>query len=262
MELFKNIFINRKLIMSLARNDFKTRFAGSFLGIIWAFVQPVVTILVYWFIFTVGFKSGQDMDVPFVLYLVAGLIPWFFFSEALNGGSSSLLDYSFLVKKVVFQIDIIPCVKIFSAFFVHVFFVGFTLILAVCYGYIPSLHWLQLLYYLICTFVFTLGLSLFTSAIECFFRDMRQIINIVLQIGVWTVPIMWSITAISPKHYWIFEINPIYYIVDGYRDAIYNHQWFFEKPGLTLYFWAITAAVLIIGTIVFKKLKPHFADVL
>ena len=88
---------NRKLIMNLAKNDFKTKYAGSYLGIVWAFVQPIVTILVYWFVFSVGLKAGNVSDYPFVLYLVSGIVPWFFFQDALNGGTNALMEYNYLV---------------------------------------------------------------------------------------------------------------------------------------------------------------------
>jgi ABC-type polysaccharide/polyol phosphate export permease len=90
---------NRTLIGNLAKNDFKTRFAGSYLGVIWAFVQPIVTVVVYWFVFTVGLRQGRPSGHPFVLWLMAGLVPWFFFSEALNGGTNALIEYNYLVKK-------------------------------------------------------------------------------------------------------------------------------------------------------------------
>ena len=93
-----------------------------------------------------------------------------------------------------------------------------------------------------------------------FFRDLGQIVSIFLQFGMWLVPIMWPLTMISPKWQYIIKLNPMYYITDGYRDAFYNHVWFWEKPGQTLYFWII--AILIIGTTMFKKLEKHFADVL
>ena len=105
------VYESRKLIARLSVNDFKTKFAGSYLGIIWAFVQPVITILVYWFVFEKGMKPAAIRDaagteVPYVLWLIAGMVPWFFFSDALSGGTRALLDYSYLVKKVVFKIDI------------------------------------------------------------------------------------------------------------------------------------------------------------
>ena len=140
-----DIYKNRRLVAKLAKNDFKTRYAGSYLGIVWAFIQPVITILVYWFVFSVGFRSGTgDLGVPFVLYLVAGIVPWFFFQDALIGGTNSLLEYNYLVKKVVFNISVLPVVKIISAMFVHAFFVLFTIILYAAYGKFPDFYYLQL----------------------------------------------------------------------------------------------------------------------
>lgn len=147
------LYQNRKLVLSLAKNDFKTKYAGSYLGIVWAFIQPIVTILVYWFVFSVGLKAGTVSDYPFVLYLVSGIVPWFFFQDALNGGTNALIEYNYLVKKVVFKISILPIVKIISALFVHIFFLAFALILCACYGYTPSLYTLQIIYYSVCTFL-------------------------------------------------------------------------------------------------------------
>lgn len=125
--MLKEIISNRKLIWDLSKNDFKTRFAGSYLGIIWAFVQPIVTVLVYWFVFEKGMHASginlrSGITAPFVLWLIAGLVPWFFFQEVLSGGTNALMEYSYLVKKVVFQIDILPIIKLISALFVHLFF--------------------------------------------------------------------------------------------------------------------------------------------
>ena len=254
---------NRKLIWSLSKNDFKTRFAGSYLGIVWAFVKTVVTVLVYWFVFQVGLKAGRTNEYPFVVWLVAGLVPWFFFSEALNGGTNALIEYSYLVKKVVFKISILPIVKVMSAVFVNAFFILFTLVLCSCYGYTPSLYTIQIIYYLICNFLLVLGLSYFTAAIVVFFRDLTQIINILLQVGMWITPIMWDAEhMLSPKLLKIFKLNPVYYIVDGFRDSLLAGVGFWEKPMWTVYFWLFVIIVFSIGVSVFKRLRVHFADVL
>lgn len=258
------LYQNRALILSLARNDFKTKYAGSYLGIVWAFIQPIVTILVYWFVFSVGLRSGNVDNYPFVLYLVSGIVPWFFFQDALNAGTNALIEYNYLVKKVVFKISILPIVKIISALFVHVFFVAFALILCSCYGYFPTLATIQIIYYSVCTFMLALGLVYATSAIVVFFRDLTQIINIVLQVGVWMTPIMWDINMLS-GHPWLirlFKFNPMYYIVSGYRNAMLGEAWFWSNPLWTVYFWIVTIALFVLGSWVFKRLKPHFADVL
>ncbi len=258
------LFQNRNLIFALAKNDFKTKYAGSYLGIVWAFIQPIVTVLVYWFVFQVGLKSPGANGFPFVLWMIAGLVPWFFFSDVLNAGTNALLEYSYLVKKVVFKISILPMVKEISALFVHLFFVAFMIFLYSCYGYFPDLYFLQLLYYSFCVFVFSLGICYATCAIVIFFRDLSQIISIVLQVGVWVTPIMWNIDQVSMPSFLLklLKLNPFYYIVQGYRDSLINKVWFFEHFDLTIYFWIVTLALFGIGTIIFKRLKVHFADVL
>lgn len=258
------IYRSKKLIMQLSKNDFKTKFAGSYLGIIWAFIQPIVTVVLYWFVFEKGLRAGSMVSVPFVLWLIAGLVPWFFFQDSLIGGTNALIEYQYLVKKVVFQIDILPLVKVFSSVYVHMFFILFMLVLYMCYGYFPNLYTIQILYYLICTFVLALGISYATSAVVGFFRDLTQIINIALQVGTWMTPIMWNFESMGLPGWlkMIFQANPMFYIVQGYRDALINHIWFWERPALTIYFWIITTAIMGVGTMLFKKLKVHFADVL
>lgn len=258
------IFRHRKIALTLAKNDFKTKYAGSYLGIVWAFIQPIVTILVYWFVFQVGFRSGNMKGHPFVLYLVSGLVPWFFFSDGLNGGTASLTEYSYLVKKVVFNIDILPFIKVVAALFVHTFFIVFAIGLECLLGYYPSLYLLQLLYYIFCSFVFTLGITYLTSAVVVFFRDLTQFINIfVLQVGMWLTPIMWDENILPAWLKVVFRLNPMFYVVDGFRDSMIYHRWVWDGKALwTVYFWVITFLAFGFGTRVFRRLKVHFADVL
>lgn len=260
--LWKEIFYDRRLIFDLAKNDFKTKYAGSYLGIIWAFIQPITTIMVYWFVFQVGFRSGEAEGVPFVLWLTVGLVPWFFFNESLNGATSSLLDYSYLVKKVVFNVGIIPPVRVLSALFVHLFFIGFMLILFLLNGIFPNITWIQLIYYSSCLILLVLGISYATSALVIFFRDLGQIIIVILQVGMWATPIMWNIKIMPERLHWIIKLNPLCYIVQGYRDAVIYHKWFWNNPYQTVYFWIVTLFFLYIGSRVFYKLKDHFADVI
>lgn len=261
-----DIYRNRRLVLKLAKNDFKTKYAGSYLGIVWAFIQPIVTILVYWFVFSVGFKPDMNqLGVPFVLYLVAGIVPWFFFQDSLVGGTNALIEYNYLVKKVVFHINVLPIVKIMAATFVHGFFVLFTIVLYLCYGRFPDLYNLQIIYYSFCTFALSLALCYITCAVVVFFRDLTQIINIGLQIGIWLTPIMWvaeNSLQTHPVLQKVLQLNPMYYIVSGYRDAFVMKHWFWEHPMWTLYFWGFTLICACMGNWVFNRLRVHFADVL
>lgn len=266
MHFLRELYDNRKLIMNLAKSDFKTKYAGSFLGIIWAFVQPVVTVIVYSIVFQVVFAQADVGEVPYVLWLITGLVPWFFFNDALNGGTNAMIEYNYLVKKVVFKISILPIVKIISALFVHLFFICFTIVIYVICGVLPGLYAVQIVYYMACAFILTLGLTYATSAVVVFFRDLTQIISIVLQVGVWFTPIMWNIDNpafnIPGAIRKILMLNPMYYIVGGYRDSLVNKVWFWQRPVLTLYFWCFTGLTFAFGVFIFKRLKVHFADVL
>lgn len=258
------LFQNRHLIWKLAKNDFKKRYAGSYMGAVWAMIQPVVTVAMYYVVFEVimGNPGRGTDDVPYVLFLTAGLVPWFFFSEALNNGTNALTEYNYLVKKVVFKISILPIIKIIAATFIHAFFVIVLLVIAAFYGYYPTMYTIQILYYSVCMFVFVLALCYTTCAIVVFFRDLSQIINIALQIGMWATPILWDLNKIDSEWAVALKINPLVYIVNGYRSAIYARQWFFEDFYSTMYFWIVTVVLFGIGALVFKRLKVHFADVL
>lgn len=258
------LFQNRHLIWKLAKNDFKKRYAGSYMGAVWAMIQPVVTVAMYYVVFEVIMGNpgrGAD-DVPYVLFLTAGLVPWFFFSEALNNGTNALTEYNYLVKKVVFKISILPIIKIIAATFIHGFFVLVLLVIASFYGYYPTVYTIQIFYYSACMFVFVLALCYTTCAIVVFFRDLSQIINIMLQIGMWATPILWDINKINSDWAVALKINPLVYIVNGYRSAVYERQWFFEDFYSTMYFWIVTVVLFGVGALVFKRLKVHFADVL
>lgn len=258
---------SRKLIWKLAKNDFKKRYAGSYLGIVWAMAQPVVTVLMYWIVFDKVFDTRSQLvasgvEVPYVLYLTAGLVPWFYFSEAITQGTMALVEYNYLVKKVVFNISILPIIKVIAATFIHVFFVVVLLIVSIGYGYYPSIYTLQLIYYSFCLFLLVLGMSYLTCALVVFIRDLQQIINIALQIGMWATPILWSIEMLTDNMKTLFKLNPLVYIVNGYRSAIYEKVWFWEHFYSSTYFWIFTISLFCIGTLIFRKMRVHFADVL
>ena len=263
--------INKKLVHSLAKNDLKAKFAGSYLGIVWAFVQPIITIIVYWFVFQKVLNAPsqatkEGIEAPYVLWLSAGLIPWFYFSEALSSGTNCLIEYNYLVKKVVFNVSVLPVVKVLSSLFTHVVLVAFMVLLYILYGLFPGVIILQLVYYTFCIFCLALAFAYMTSAIVVFFRDMQQMINVLLQVFIWVTPIMWNMSAmaknLSSRVLFLLKLNPMYYVVRGYRDTMIGGTFVWEHIPSTLYFWGVTIGIFLIGKTVFKRLRPHFADVL
>jgi ABC-type polysaccharide/polyol phosphate export permease len=167
-----------------------------------------------------------------------------------------------MVKKVVFRVSILPIIKILSALFIHLFFIGVLFVMFAVYGYVPNIYNLQVLYYLFATIVFLMGLSWITSSLVIFLKDIGQLVNMVLQFGFWLTPIFWSIKILPEKYQFIMKLNPIFYLIEGYRNSFIYKVWFWEHYILTLYFWSVTLVIIILGTVLFRKLRPHFADVL
>ena len=263
----KELLKNKNLIWELSKNDFKKRYAGSSLGRVWAFVQPLVTVVLYYFVFGLVFpgRAPYESDIPYALWLTAGLVPWFFINEAVTTGANAMNEYNYLVKKVVFKVGILPFIKTISATFIHFFFIFVLLVMYFAYGNKPSFQILQLFYYSFCLFMLVLAITYTTSAVTVFFKDLLQIINILLQVGMWGTPILWNITQIPKKAIFLeplFRFNPIYYIIEGYRSSLFEGTWIHERWLDTLVFWGIVALLFAIGAYVFKKLRPLFADVL
>ena len=137
--------------------------------------------------------------------------------------------------------------------------------MAAIYGYYPTIYAIQIVYYSFCLFIFVLALSYTTCAVVVFFRDLSQMISIALQIGVWLTPIMWVAEDKLVSYPWLhrlLKLNPVYYVVTGFRDALIYKHWFWERPLWTLYFWCFTIGALLLGSTVFRRLRVHFADVL
>ncbi|MEM4134583.1 MAG: ABC transporter permease [Candidatus Micrarchaeia archaeon] len=251
------------MLLDLAKNDFKTRYTQNYLGILWAFVQPLTTIMIFWFVFQVGFKATPVNNVPFILWLLAGMIPWFFLSESINSATYSIIDNSFLVKKIVFRVSLLPLVKITSALVVHIFFILVMFLIYIFYRFYPNIYWIQTFYFLIYSIMLVLGISWITSSVVIFFRDLGQIISMCIQFGFWLTPIFWMLDMVPEKYRWVFTLNPAYYIIQGYRNSLIYKKWFWEDNiFFIIYYWMLVFLLMIFGAFVFRKLRPHFADVL
>ena len=239
-----------------------SRYAGTLFGSVWAFAQPVCTIVVFWFVFQVGFKNPPISDVPYFLWMASGLIPWFFFSDGWNMASSAFVEYSYLVKKVVFKVELLPLVKILSTLYVHIFFVVFMVVLFVCNGIWPGIRLGWLLYYMSASIVLVTGLSFATSSLLVFYRDLQPMLGIVLQFLMWLTPIMWSASMFPTSLMKFFKINPLYYVVNGYRYALIGDTSYMPTLQYSVYFWFATSVILLVGINLFERVKVHFADVL
>jgi lipopolysaccharide transport system permease protein len=253
---------DRRLIMELARRECRNRYLGSAFGLAWAFIHPAAMILIYWVVFQYGLKSGPVNGIPFVAWLTAGIVPWFFFSDCIGSGSSVLLDNRFLVKKVVFRVSVLPVVRLLSLLPAHLFLVVAVSLVVWASGYPPTWRCLEALYYMVAMMVLGMGLSWLTSALVPFLKDLTQVVQVGLQILFWVTPIVWPAEQVPANRQWILNLNPLHYIVQGYRDSLTCGSSFWQNAQGAAQFWIVTAVIVATGGIVFLRLRPHFADVI
>jgi lipopolysaccharide transport system permease protein/teichoic acid transport system permease protein len=261
-KFFQDIYDKRSILYELAKRDFQQQYTGSYLGFIWVFLQPLIFITVLYMVFTFGFKRAASPDgIPFSVYLISGMILWLFFSENFGKSTSTIRQHSFLLKKVDFRLSILPIIKLLSASIPHIFFIFVAIVVAAINGIYPSVYTLQIIYYFTATLVLLLGLGWLTSSTNVFVPDVAKIVTIFIQFGFWLTPIFWNIDKIPEKYQWIIKLNPLVYLIEGYRDSIIYKIPFWEKPYQTLYFWIFTFIILWLGITIFRKLRPHFAEV-
>ncbi len=256
------IFSQKHLIGIMAKREIATQYVGSFLGFIWTFIHPVVMIFVFWVVFSIGLKVKPSNDVPFVVWLTAGMSAWFVFSDIINGSVRVVLSNAHLIKKTLFQPLILPIVKIVSCSITHIIFLAVLICLILFQDMPLCIYYFQFLYYFVCMQVLALGIGWAVSALNVFIRDVEHMVGIVLQVGFWETPILWEINIMPPKIQMILKLNPMFYIVQGYRDSFIYFQPFWSHPYQTIYFWTVAVIFFITGALIFKKLKPQFADLL
>lgn len=252
----------RLFILFLAKREVASHYVGSALGLTWAVIHPMAMIFIFWMVFGVFFKSQPVGGVPYVVWLTAGLSAWYVFSDIVSGSCGVIVGYASLIKKAPIQSHLLPVVKIASCLVTHAFFLVILLVLILGHGLPLGLYGLQALYYLLCLCVLGLGLGWIVAALTPFYRDVAQIVSVLLQVGLWATPIMWDISLAPPAMRPVLGYNPVYYIVQGYRDSFLANIPFWERPGQGLAFWTVALTTFVLGGLLFKKLKPHFPDVL
>lgn len=258
-----SLWHKRSIINQMVQRDFKQQYLGSFLGLLWTIVQPLVFVLVLWLVFATGFRNARSVEpIPFALWLMTGMFCWYFFSGGISRSAAAVISHSYLVKKIRFQLNILPVVKLLTELRIHLIFLGILAFFYFLEGIWPTLTWIQLVYYLLAAFVLMLGLGWIVSALNVFSRDMEQFVQLSIRIGFWMTPIFWKIEKVPESLQWVFKLNPAYYLIQGYRDSLIYGIWFWQRPWLSAYYWTLTVLVFISGAIIFKRLRPHFADVI
>jgi ABC-type polysaccharide/polyol phosphate export permease len=258
----KNIYNYRTMIKAMALRDVQSRYMGTLGGFLWFIIQPFSIVLVYWFVFSVGFKVQPAGGLPFVAVFVCGLVPWSLFAEALNTSTAAIKANAHLVTKTIFPTEILPVVSLLSSLFTHILMMLIFFLIMMVNGIPFSVYNFQVFYYLFALCALSLGLGWLLSAVNVFYKDVGQALNVVLNLWFWATPIAWFQEILPEKYFWVLKFNPMYYIVDGYRASFLHLSPIWHNPRQGVYFWIMCAIVFIAGAFTFRRLKPDFAEVL
>lgn len=263
-EIIKDHITYMQQIFKLAKADLVKTYRGAALGWSWAIIKPAVTIFVYWFAFSIGLRMGGDVDgYPYFLWLISGLLPWFYMSEMITSGTDTIRKYSYLVTKMKFPVSTIPTFVSISKFIVHLLLVVIVILIFIFMGYPPDIYIIQLPFYMLCMFIFFTIWSLFSSLLASMSKDFGNLVKSMVTAVFWLSGILWNPETITiPWLKKILMLNPVTFITTGFRNCFINHVWFFEQPKRLLYFVIITAIMLVIAIWTYKRLRKEIPDVL
>lgn len=263
MEFIKDVIQNRKLILKLGKNDFKNRFASTSLGSLWGFLQPFVFMMMYVVVFQFIFKTTGEGNSPYVVWFLPGMAMWMCLNDNIMGASGSIRAYAYLVKKVVFPVNVIPMITITGNSIVSIFLFLIAAVVCIIFGYIPNI--LQFIYVIIAAYAFIIAVTRFTSAITTLVPDFSNLLSIAMQLFFWATPVVWGLTMIA-EHQTILKIMqcmPFTYLVTAFRQSFMGGNIITAGRGIyTIVFWTITVVMFLWGNHIFKKNKKDFADVL
>lgn len=254
----------RKQIWKLAKTDLAKSYKGSVLGWVWAILRPMITLSIYWFAFSFGLRSGKPVDgYPYFLWLMAGMIPWFYMRSMLGGGASCLRRYTYLITKIKYPIVTIPTFVNISHFLTHMMLIAFMMFLYIAFGYMPDIYWLQVPLFMIMAFIFFNFWALFAGLISAISRDFLNFVKSITMAFMWLSGIFYSVNNISNdliRNIMLF--NPITVIVNGFRNTFIYKQWFWETPVEMRNYLIVTTVMLLLSLWAYEKLRKDIPDVL
>lgn len=261
--ILKEQYRSVPLIIRLAIYETKSKYEQHYLGVLWQWLNPLIQVFAYWFVFGLGIRKGQPVgEYDFIVWMLGGMIAWFFISPTVLDGSNSVFKRINMVAKMNFPISSLPSVVIASNLFVHFVMVAIYIIVLLTKGVYPSLHWLQFPYYLVSMIVFMFALTLLNSTISVLIRDYQQMLQAVMRLLFFVTPLFWDPSHMSSTIQTVLKLNPFYYIVSGYRNSFLNGVWFYQDLKYTIYFWLITLILLLAGSILHLKFRDKFVDFL
>ena len=264
-EQVKNFYLIRR--MSLY--DMKSKNQNNYLGIVWEVLTPVISIMIYWFVFgTLRQREPIEMggeDVPFFYWLAIGFIVWTFFFQGSIEASKSIYRRLKMLSKMSFPLSAIPNITIFSKFYTHVIMLFLAFAVFQLAGYYVNIYYLQLIYFVIGTYALIFAFSLITSTLSTLVRDVHLLLNSLLRMLLYVSGVLWPLSLLSdfPLIMKLMQLNPLLYLIEGYRSVFFGTEWYIVTHWeQSLYFWGVIFLMMLVGAKLHVMFSRNFIDYL
>ncbi len=253
--MFKRLFQYREFLSTSIKKEIRGKYKKSFLGILWSFLNPLLMLMVYAIIFPIILKSPEK---NYVMFLMTALIPWTFFTTTVTQGMSTIIANGNILKKVYFPREILPISIVTSGLinFLISCIIIFIFLMITGIGY--SKYLILLPFVILVQYIFLLGIVLILSSVTVYLRDLEHIIGVVIQALFYGTPIVYSLSTIPERFLWVFKLNPMAYIIQGYRDVLYYQQ-MPDVQGLVMLL-LVSVVLMMVGYQIFNHLQKHFAE--
>ncbi|MBO0432288.1 MULTISPECIES: ABC transporter permease [Enterococcus] len=255
--------LNIPRILRITHFDKKSINKSYSFGFFWEFLSPTIQILIYYFVFGVRLK-GQTMinsQIPYIDWMLIGMIPWFYISSSIVVGSGSIYQNLNLISKTKFPVEILPTISILKGLNSFFTMMGLFLFYFIIQGFYPTLEWIQLIYYFFCMIISLLAISVVTSAITVMFRDLQPLISSSMRLLFFISGTVINVSSNTDSRLAkLLLLNPFVYIIEGFRDALLSRGWFFHNIPKMAYFFSSVALILLVGIYITEKYKNDFVE--
>ncbi|MDF9824848.1 teichoic acid transport system permease protein [Breznakia sp. PF5-3] len=261
--VLKENITNLYRIFSIAKYELLADMRDSKLGIFWNIANPLIQMATFWFVFGIGIRKGRGVGiVSFLPWMIVGITVWFFISPCITKGVSCIYEKRNIITKMKFPVSILPATIVLKELFNHIIMITLVITILFVRGHQPNLMWFQILYYMFCAICFSISLGMITSVLNMFTRDVKKLVTACMRMLMYLTPILWTMENIPEKYQIIMKMNPLYYIVEGYRGSLFFQDSFMNHPAQTAFFWGLIIVMFVIGSNLMYRFKHKFIDML
>lgn len=255
-------FNNLYRIYSIAKYELLGDVKDSKFGFFWNFASPAIQVFTYWIVFGIGLLRKPQQGIDYLPWVVVGFAAWWFIQPCITNGCSAIFSKRNVITKMKFPVSILPATVCVKELFNHCFMLIIAFIIVIIYGFYPNIYWLNIIYFAFCAFMFVEALSLILSVLNMISRDVKKLVTSLMRMLLYLSPVLWEAHYSIEILNIITKLNPIYYIVNGYRDAVFFSKPFWEHGVLMIYFWVIVIVMFIIGSVFMHRFKRKFIDMI